>query len=497
MTKVIISLVFIACVTITTALVLSDPVNQYNRLEKSRQSQYQNAQVFDASMNFFNLLAFVFIFALVLLIIIGARALHVRFVDRESLNEHRGFEAYKYEMETQYKYTQPNFSGVHQVTFSPRDSHDQTNSVTQHHRQPKQLSNGLDTPTIDLSPLDIVRPVPSFREAIEQSTKDSLVLGYNETGEAVTGSLDYMYSFSNGGGTGSGKTSTAVYLAAQSVAHGAELIIIDPHAGHSESLANKIAPLSSAYLCDVASEPKEMLDTISFTQSIFDARKSGNMNCDNYIILMCDEWLALMRGSLKDDFQRLAECITQEGRKYKIIAVFMSHMWNKNKSGDMRDTLASHVIHRTRTELARHQTGLSARELPSDIMRLKNGQFYLLDIFGDIQKLQAPRVTMDDLEQLAQSLFMASKPLPKTFQTSSAYSNPIGFIQSVEVPQEVRGSTTETQETIPTAEEAEIVRMFDSGEDITAITKKISGVTSGRKYTETLERVNAVIRKFY
>ena len=495
MTRFNLSLVCIACVTIITAIVVSDPINQQNRLARARQSQYQSSQIFDASMNFFVLVAIVLIIALVVLLTIGAIALYRRLVDRDAVREHREYEAYKLEVSTRYKYIQPNFSGIHTLHFSPKDSHNESHSITQHHKQPKQLGYGQNVPTIDLSPLERVQPIPTFREAIRQSSKDSLVLGYDETGKPKIGSLDYLYSCGGGGDTGTGKTSTAVYLAAQSVAHGAELIIVDPHAGHEQSLANKIAPLSNAYLCDVATTQSEMLDTISFTQSLFDARKSGSTSCDNYIILMCDEWLALMRGSLKSDFQRLAECVTQEGRKYKMIAVFMSQTWNKNKSGDMRDTLASHYIHRTRPALARQQTGLTSKELPSDIMRLENGQFYLLNVFGEMEKLKAPRVTVEDLQELAKSIFPTSQPLPQSFPTTSKNDSPIGFLHGVEVAQEEQGSTTETQKITPTAEEAEILQMFVSGEDITAITKKISSVTGGRKYTDTLERVNQIIRK--
>ena len=495
MTRFNVSLVCIACVTIITAIVFTDPINQQNRLARARQSQYQNSQIFDASMNFFALVAIILIFALVAFLVIGAIALYRRLVDRQAVREHREYEAYKLEVSTLHKYSQPDFSGVTTVHFSPRDSHNQTHSVTQHHKQPKQLGYSQDVPTIDLSPQERAQPVPTFSEAIRQSSKDSLVLGYDEIGQPKIGSLDYLYSCGGGGDTGTGKTSTAVYLAAQSVAHGAELVIVDPHAGHEQSLANKIAPLSRAYLCDVATTQSEMLDTISFTQSLFDARKNGSSSCDNYIILMCDEWLALMRGNLKNEFQQLAECITQEGRKYKMIAVFMSQTWNKNKSGDMRDTLASHYIHRTRPALARQQTGLTSKELPSDIMRLENGQFYLLNVFGEMEKLKAPRVTTEDLQELAKRIFPTSQPLPQSFPTTSADNNSIGFLDDVEAVQEVQGSMTETQKEIPTAEEAEILQMFVGGEDVTAITKKISGVTGGRKYTDTLERVNQIIRK--
>ena len=497
MTRFNLSLVLVACVTIITAIVISDPINQQNRLARARQSQYQSSQVFDASMNFFALVAIVLIFALIVFVVISAIALYMRLVDRQAVREHREYKAYQLEVSTRYKDTQPNFSGIHTLHFSPKDSHNESHSLTQHHKQPKQLGYVQDVPTIDLSPLNRVQQVPTFQEAIKSSSKDSLVLGYDETGKPRIGSLDYLYSCGGGGDTGTGKTSTAVYLAAQSVAHGAELVIVDPHAGHEQSLANKISPLSSAYLCDVATTQNEMSDTISFTQSLFDNRKSGNAHCDNYIILMCDEWLALMRGGLKKEFQRLAECITQEGRKYKMIAVFMSQTWNKNTSGDMRDTLASHYIHRTRTALARQQTGLTTKELPSDIMKLKNGQFYLLDVFGEMEKLTAPMVTEKDLQELAESIFTTSRPLPQSFPTTSKNNNPIGFFHDVEVVEEAQGSTTETQELIPTAEEAKILKMFSSGKDVTAISKEISGVISGRKYSDTLERVNQIIRKYY
>ena len=496
MTRMNVSLVCIVCVTIITAIIMSDPINQQNRLARGRQVRYQQAQFFDASMSFFALVAIVLIIALVVLLVVGGIALYRRLIDRDAVREHREYEAYKLEVSTRYKDTQPNFSGIHTLHFSPKDSHNESHSLTQHHRQPKQIEYHQDVPTIDLSPLDRVQQIPTFKEAIERSTQDMLVLGYNSKNEPIIGSLDYLYSLGCGGNTGTGKTSTVVYLSAQSVAHGASLIVVDPHKGHPQSLATKIAPLSDSYLCSVASTEAEMLNTIQFTKSIFDARKSGSMDCDNYIILLCDEWLSLMRGTLRNEFQQLAECITQEGRKYKLIAVFMSQTWNKSKSGDMRNTLASHIVHRTRTDLARQQTGLRATELPNDLMTLKNGQFYLLDIFGDVQKLQAPIVEKSDLEELARGISTASRPLPEDFQNSSKSSNPIGFSQSQEVIEEERGSTTETKKIELTAEEANIVQMFKSGMSFTKITKELSGSTGGRKYTQVSEKVNEVIRKY-
>ncbi len=319
------ALTAIASLTIVTGLYLTNPVTQSNRYQAASLRRYQQASIFDAWLSFYGLFMWLVIASIIIAVVITARAFYVRYVDREQLHEQRMLERdiwlFKYE-------NTPLYPNLTHLTYSPRqqDSHNLT--ITQHHKQPKMLENGSKNAVGIFEPPHIQQQPPSFSKALEDSTGAALVLGYDQQAQPVHGTLDSLYSFGIGGMSGSGKTSCAVWLLAQSVLQGARLIVIDPHAGNPDSLASKLAPLASAYLCKVASSPDEMLQSVRYCQSIFDARKSGQDDPQQPVIVVMDEWLAAMRGSTQEAFQRLAECISQEGRKYGVIGCFLSQKWS-------------------------------------------------------------------------------------------------------------------------------------------------------------------------
>ena len=470
------ALTVLAMFTIAFTLWLTNPITEYNRQQAARLRHYQQQTMFDAWLSFYDLFMWIVIAAIIIALVVTARAFYVRYVDRDQLQQQRELDRdiwyFKYSNTPQY----PNLT---HITYAPRtvDSHDIT--ITQHQKQNKALSSDLGfTPNIEQ--IDQLYPIPTFTQALQDTTNKTLVLGYDQQAQPLHGTLDNLYSFGIGGVSGSGKTSTAVWLLVQSVLQGAKLIIIDPHAGNPDSLATKLQPLAKSYLCQVASTPKEMLESVRYCQSIFNSRKTNPTNNYQPVIVVCDEWLACMRGDLQTEFQRLAESISQEGRKYGIIGCFLSHKWTISKSGDMRDTLTSHIICRTRPNLARQQTGLSSIDLPKDVMTLNAGQYYLLDTLGEITKLQAPYISPQDLANLV---------LPNTSQTTSKP------LITITTPQP-SGSTQEVGKT-PNLEpeEARILQLFLDGLSISEITKQVSGVKSGRKYSDTLKRINDTVRQ--
>ena len=469
MSKAILALTALTGLTIVTGLFLTDPITQINRQQAANLKRYQQQTMFDAWLSFYDLFMWLVIAAIVIALVITARAFYVRYVDRDQLTEQRMFQRDIWFIEHSNKPELPNLT---HLTYAQRtaDSHNLT--ITQHHKQNKALPS-------DQAFVDQVQHLPTFTQALNDATDATLVLGYNQNTEPIHGTLDSLYSFGIGGMSGSGKTSTAVWLLIQSVLKNAKLIIIDPHKGNPDSLATKLKPLASSYLCKVASTQNEMLQSVRYSQSIFNSRKSGESQNDHPVIIVCDEWLACMRGELQTEFQKLAESISQEGRKYGIIGCFLSQKWTINKSGDMRDTLTSHIICRTRPNLARQQTGLLSSELPSDVLSLNAGQYYLLDTFGELTKLQAPYISPQDLANLV---------LPNTVQTTSQ--TPITITR----PQQ-SGSTAEVGKTNLDPEEARILQLFLDGLSISEITRQVSGVKSGRKYSDTLKQINDTVRQ--
>src|SRR6185503_18297307 len=83
--------------------------------------------------------------------------------------------------------------------------------------------------------------------------RQPLILGYSLDGP-IAGDWRSLYSTGLGGLQGSGKTWAATFLLAQSALNGARLVIGDPHAGDSESLAARTTPLAPSFLCDIADD---------------------------------------------------------------------------------------------------------------------------------------------------------------------------------------------------------------------------------------------------
>ena len=476
MSKITLALTALAGVTIVLGLYLSDPVTQSNRYQAASLRRYQQQSIFDAWLSFYDVFMWLVIAAIAIALVIIARAFYVRYVDREQLHEQRMLERdiwlFKYE-------NTPQLPSLTHLTYSPRTADSHNLNITQHHKQLKALPSDQ---ALSVQALERVQQVPTFKQALADTTGAALVLGYDQQAQPIHGTLDSLYSFGIGGMSGSGKSSTAVWLLAQSVLQGAKLIVIDPHAGNSDSLASKLQPLSSSYLCKVASTQAEMLQSVRYSQSIFNSRKSGESQEQHHVIVVCDEWLACMRGDLQAEFQKLAESISQEGRKYGVIGCFLSQKWSIQKSGDMRDTLTSHIICRTRPNLARQQTGLISSELPNDVMSLNAGQFYLLDTLGELTRLQAPYVSPRDLANLV---------LPNTVQSTSQ--TPITITRPN--TDNKNGSTQEVGKTNLDPEEARILQLFLDGLSISEITRQVSGAKSGRKYSDTLNRINVIVRQ--
>lgn len=363
---------------------------------------------------------------------VGVRVLYVRLGDRRYLAHLAQLNATQAMTIAYYDANRSHPSALGTVNYSPH--------ITHHASKPAAQIEPLATTGNTSS-----TALPSFQDVLKMSNND-LILGFDAEGDALRGGLNDLYSFGVGGLSGSGKTSTAVFLLAQACALGARLVVVDPHGG-AESLAAKLSPLSDYMLTKPASDSSDILAALDFVEDIFNRRKLGQP-VQYPVIFVADEFLALMRNSdVAAKMQALGEILSQESRKYSIYGAFCSQKWTISKAGDMRDTLTSHLVHRTRPELARMQTGLRGNELPSDLMSLETGSYYLLDNHGDVTKLRVPNHCQT-----------TAKPLP----------------------------------TDP--HKARIIEMFRAGSDVTDIVKTVYGAKNGRAYTDALSSVNAILR---
>ncbi len=484
MNRTILALCCVLGIVFTIGLHITNPVTQQHR-QQMNNLRYQEARaILPSKVMAISVLYWIAIAILLAVAIVILLAIYFRFIHPIAVQARQAHLERIREIETKGQFSQPSFEGVSNVHYHPitNDSHNQT--VTQHYKAPQQLIHKpIDSLLSDFSVNEPVITIPSFRQALDDATSSTLVLGYDEEGKAKHGTLEQLFSFGVGGLPDAGKTSVTIWLLSQAIRQGAQLIVIDPHAGNPDSLASRLQPLAHAYLCQVASTPNEMLQSIRYAQSLFEQRRSEGGADGCYIIFVCDEWLACMRNGLKDEFHALAEAVSQEGRKYRFIGAFLSQKWDIAKSGDMRDTLTSHIFCRTRKNLARQQTGLVGRELPDGVMTLAKGTFYLLDTIGQLTLLQAPYVSQVDLQMLASEL--AGKREPRTIEIPPPIITP-----------DLRTQTKPQDKPVDTLnpEQAQILNLFKQEKSIREIIFELYGVKSGAKYNSYLSDVQAVLR---
>jgi hypothetical protein len=336
--------------------------------------------------------------------------------------------------------------------------------------------------------------VPSFADLITANRVgkgNPLILGFDQAAAPVVGSWLDLYSVGIGGATGSGKSWTAAYLLAQSMMHGARALVIDPHAGDSESLATRLEPLQAGMLSEPASDPRAILQTVKLLQSELEKRKTARAE-RTPLILVADEFTALMRGELQEPLALLIESIAQEGRKLGIYGMCLGQNWKVSRAGggELRDSLASAFVHRIRPNQARYLTGLYADDLPADLLELPPGCAYWLSTGGELRRMTIPQCNANDLAAIGRRLTDDQPTMPRVDSHRSATDQPpISHKETVDYPASPR-------QIARTPEEARVIALFLDGYDAAAIVKEMHGITSkaGKPYMQKLAEVQAVVR---
>lgn len=317
--------------------------------------------------------------------------------------------------------------------------------------------------------------VPSFAELLQQGTVgkgNPLLLGY-ANGAPRYGSWLDLYSTGIGGVSGSGKSWTAAYLLSQSILHGARVAILDPHADDRESLSTRLESLSGRFLCEVASAPRQMLETVRLVEAEIHRRKTTPQRGGDAWIIVADEMSALMRGELSSPLARLFETIAQEGRKLAVFAMILGQVWQTSRSGggELRDSLASAYLHRLRPNQARYLSGLPASELPRDLLDLPAGTAYLMATSGNLDRVTIPRCTEEDIRV-------------------------IGQMKRVGSGREMDGKPGDTplpSSSPPSLHEQRILALARAATPISQIVQEVWGVRGGGKYQERAAEVMRVI----
>ena len=379
----------------------------------------------------------------------------------------------------------------HSLTYSPHWSNRQDGRV----------------PVLENQEAHTAPPVaaPSFAQLLDTGRigpGNPLLLGVGADGVPVEGSWLDLFSVGIGGLGGSGKTWTGVFLLSQAVLHGARVAILDPHSGDAEGIAQRLDPLARAgrYLCDPAGDPRTMLATVQLLSDELSRRAKGTSPSRQPWVIVADEFSALMRGELAGPLAALFEAIAQEGRKLGIYGLALGQTWTASRSGgtEVRDALASCYIHRLRPAQARYLSGLSADDLPDDLLELPSGIAYLLSTRGTLQRLTIPQMGAGDVARVADLLDSNGRPVATTAAPTMSGDVPVvkpdgsQFVATSERLLKAAESAS-----TPSADAARAAALFFGGADLARVVFELRGVKSseGGRYQRALAEVQQLVRE--
>ena len=308
-----------------------------------------------------------------------------------------------------------------------------------------------------------------------------LLLGYSADGPLVGGWKD-LYSSAVAGLSGSGKTTTLRFLAAQSAAHGARFLILDPHAdAGDESLAGTLAPLAPAFLAPPAQDPRAMLRLLERATGEMQTRLAGGPR-PYPLIVAVDEFTALMgRSDLAGPLAELIEAIAQEGRKVQVFALISGQIFTAARAGStaLRDALASAYVHRMKRAQARLLIGT---EDAARAEGLRAGQALLARANGDVIAVTIPDTTAADIGHVAALL----TPSPQVVDAASWSPSPATEREGAgEVPEKGGEGLSARAQLV-----RELVR---AGTPSSQIIQQVWGVSGGKGYQTAAQELTGIL----
>lgn len=374
------------------------------------------------------------------------------------------------------------------------------------HYQP-QISTPAPRLLEDGTPPDaLIAEIPTFAQLLDQGKIGPgrpLILAYNAmTGAPIEGSWNDLYSCGVGAMQGAGKTWLLAFLLAQSAAAGGRLIICDLHAGNEESLSNRIGALAPAFMCDIASTPKEIESAFAFADDKLERRKTNTARWP--IVLCCDEWTSLLRTSAGSALPAHIQNIAEQGRKFNVNGLLAAQAWTKAAASPVRNQLTSHYVLRQRPDEARYQLGLRSDQLPDDVRSLPDANAYLLNVAGELIRVVIPHMTAADIARAGTMIDTPSSSAGAKFGFQIPTSPLTPTIALGTATGRQRDGNTQVPATavqsakVASAEAARAAGLYLDGKSIAEIVTELRGVSSstgGRAYRAAREEIEQLIRE--
>lgn len=200
---------------------------------------------------------------------------------------------------------------------------------------------------------------PDLARAIKAgwSAPDRWLIGIDAGGNAQTAALKHTGMVAVSGVPGTGKTSAAAWLAAQTAAHGGVLFVADPHYGDPESLSARIEPFAGA-VERFATTPEQINALILQVAKIYDRRCNHPSERTMPVLLLIDEFMQLMlRKQLTDESERALATLAGGGRKKDMFGALISQNWSAAAMGQkvtiLRQIVTGSLVHQSDEETAK------------------------------------------------------------------------------------------------------------------------------------------------
>jgi len=225
---------------------------------------------------------------------------------------------------------------------------------------------------------------------------------------------------------GSGKTVSAVGLAAQLVHMGATVFVADPHGEIEGGLLDTTRALSGGFERQ-AVRPDEIAAMAGLVAKIARRRLDGLDRADVPVVYLLDEFLSLLaRGVLSDDVLTDLLSVALEARKARVHGILISQNWTSRAMpahiGAMLRTAATHrIVHKA--DLTTAEVLLPSHEARQAAL-LSTGSAVFLGDDGMPGVIRVPNMaTPQDMRYAARG--KAPKPYaPRTLTVQSAPTAP-------------------------------------------------------------------------